>query len=100
MVIVIRQAATGGLAAGLMYGAGPWADRQRRNTGKEGTICRAFFGPAAAALRAVAASAVPVAVLVLLVSGCAVCVALVVLRGDHHAGELPAEGSGRKQTRG
>lgn len=84
----------------MTYGAGLWADHQRLTTGKEGTIRRAFFGPAAAALRLVAAFAVPMAVLVLLVSGCALCVALVVFRADHDPGELSAEYSDREQNRG
>lgn len=92
-VFVSRRAAAGGLAAGLMHGAGLWADHQRLNTGKEGTFRRAFFGPVAAVLRALAAFAVPVAVLVLLVSGSALCVALVVFRKEACHSELPVEGS-------
>ncbi|SEO74000.1 hypothetical protein [Actinacidiphila rubida] len=90
----------GGLAAGLIYGADLWAGHQRPDTGKEGTIRWAFFGPAATALRALAAFAVPVAVGVLLVSGSALCVALVVFRENHYPCELPAEGSDRKQPTG
>jgi len=83
-----------------MYGAGLRPEHQRLDTGQEGTIRRAFFGPAAAAFRVVAALAVPVAVRLLLVSGCALYVALVVFREDHNPGGLPAEGSDREQARG
>lgn len=81
MVTVSRRAAAGGLAAGMIYGAGLWAGHQRLNTGKEGTIRQVFLGPAAeVALRAVAALAAPVAGPVLMVSGCAFCGDLVVFR--------------------
>ena len=96
MLIVFRQAAAGGLGTGLMYGAGLRADHQRLDTGKGGTIRRAFFGPAAAALRVVAALAAPVAVRVLLISGCALCVALMVFHEDHNPGGPAAEGSDRE----
>lgn len=97
MVVVSRRAATGGLLAGLAYGAGLRAGHQRLHTGKEGTIRRAVLVPAEAALRALAAFAVPVAVGLLLVSGCALCVAVVAFLKDHDPGELPTEGSDRKQ---
>lgn len=100
MVIASRGAVAGGRLAGLIYGVGWWADHQNTRTESEGTTRRAFFGSAATALRTVAQIAVPVAVLVLLVSGCVFCVALVVFRRDPHQGELPAEGSDRTQPRG
>lgn len=96
MVTVSRRAAAGGLVAGLMYGAGLWADHQRLDTGKEGAVRRAVLGPAAAALRAVAFVAVPVAVGVLPVTGCAFCVARVAVHEDHAPRALPAERSDRE----
>ncbi|MEE4543987.1 hypothetical protein V2S66_18675 [Streptomyces sp. V4-01] len=88
-----RRATAGGISAGLIYGVGLWADHHHIHTGREGTIRQAVFGPVAAVLRAVAAFAVPVAVLVLLVGGSALCVALVVFRKEACQSELPVEGS-------